>query len=602
MYRKQNSKYPVMLDSKLHSKLHTKTRWVLMCLGLLTALGSTTTHAFTDGSDRTLTRLGEYGEWTLSNTSFGGNPYDLQASATFVHADSGETRSTPMFYAEGNLWKFRFTATRTGRWTFSTVSNDPDLNGFSGTVNVNGNSPYKGFVQANGSNWTRSASGEAFVPQYVMYAGPQYFRTNGGLIQADINRFLDNGFGFTGFHVPVYCRWFDINTARCTEVGNSNPDPETFAALEELIRRVYVSGGTVHLWAWGDSGRQQNPTLLRSETGINGPADLRLQRYIAARLGPLPGWTMGYGYDLFEWVGGGELTFWRNNMSNLLGWPHLMGARGNTNSFAQPSEAMDYASYETHRPTFATYRLSASQRTSKPAFSEDRFRFRGTDQRSKDYTFAEMARGMWHSAMVGGVANIWGNLTSDGSTHDPRINEAEAPSSSFPNGDELRTYRTFVDNYFQLGMVNCDSEADANAACQRHANNSTRNLYREDATEISVDLSGHTGDTTVVAVDTRRAWAPVGLGQANRGNAQISLPYLSDWAVNIGGSGSASAPAPTPTPTPTPPVVPDPTPDPVQPPTPVPTPPQQPVAPEPPVTGPGLDTVPPATVRSLRVE
>lgn len=271
MYCKLIKKYPIMFQSNL---FQAKSPIVLVCLGLLAALSSNTANAFTDGSDRTLTKLGDYGEWTLSNPSFDGNPYDLQATATFVHSDSGETRSTPMFYSTGNLWKFRFTATRTGSWTFSTQSNDADLNGFSGTVTVNGNSPYKGFVQANGSNWTRSATGEAFVPQHVMYAGPQYFRTNAELIQSEINRFLDNGFGFTGFHVPVYCRWFDIDTARCTEVGDTNPDPETFAALEAFIERVYKAGGTVHLWAWGDSGRRQNPTVLSSETGVNGVADL----------------------------------------------------------------------------------------------------------------------------------------------------------------------------------------------------------------------------------------------------------------------------------------------------------------------------------------
>ena len=165
-----------------------------------------------------------------------------------------------------------------------------------------------------------------------MYAGPHYFRSNIGLIRSDISRYLTTH-GFTGLHVPVYCRWFDINQASCANVANSNPDLDTFNALETLIREVYYAGGTVHLWAWGDSGRQQNPTLLSSEGGINGPADLRLQRYIAGRLGPLPGWTMGYGYDLFEWVGGGELSFWRNHMHNLMGWAHLLGARGSTNSF-----------------------------------------------------------------------------------------------------------------------------------------------------------------------------------------------------------------------------------------------------------------------------
>ncbi len=597
----------------MHRTLSSKTLrglpLITTILGLLLLSFTGPAQAFVGGSDRTLSRLGDYGEWTLANTSFGGNPYDLQANAVFVHTNSGETRSTPMFYAGNGQWKFRFTATRTGQWTLRTVSNDPDLNGFRGEVTVNGNSPYKGFVEANGSFWTRSATGEAFVPQYVMYAGPQYFRTNEGLIQNDINRYLDNGQGFTGLHVPVYCRWFDINTASCNEVGNSNPDQATFEALETLIQRVYQAGGTVHLWAWGDTGRQQNTTVLRNEGGINGPADLRLQRYIAARLGPLPGWTMGYGYDLFEWVGGGELSFWRNNMHNLMGWPHLLGARGNTNSFAQPSEVMDFASYETHRPSYSTYRLSVSQRPGKPSFSEDRFRFRGNAQRAKDYQFSEMRRGMWHSAIAGGVANIWGNLTSDGVNHDPRINEGEAPSSLLPNGDQLRTYRAFVDRYFELGMVNCDGESDA--FCIRRTNNTARALYRENTSQIAVDLSGHNGAANVVAVDTLRPWAPVNLGQIARGNVQISLPYSSDWAVSVSSNSTASVPTPTaPTPeppAPTPPaptpVVPEPTPEP-PPPAPEPEPAPEPAPEPPPVTGPGpeLDTLPPGTVRNLRVE
>lgn len=562
----------------------TKARLAWIVTSLCGFLFSPAATAFVDGPDRTVSRLGDFAEWTLLNASYGGNPYDVQANAVFVHDASGETRSTPMYYAGGNLWKFRFTGTRLGRWSLSTISNDADLNGFSGSANVVGNSPHKGFVQAQGSNWTRSASGEAFVPQFVMYAGPQYFRTNAALIETDVSRFLGDH-GFTGLHVPVYCRWLDINQPRCPDVNNSDPDPATFDALEALIRRAYYNGGTVHLWAWGDSGRQQNLTQLGGgEAGINGPADLRLQRYIAARLGPMPGWTMGYGYDLFEWVGGGELTFWRNNMNSLMGWSHLLGGRGNTNSFAQPSEAMDYASYETHRPSYSTYRLSISQRPNKPAFSEDRFRYRGTSQRSKDYTLDEMRRGMWHSTIAGGVANIWGNLTqADGVSYDSAINNGDRPSNVFSNSDALRTYRRFTDSYFEVSMRNCDDEADA--YCQRRDNNSARNLYKQDTDRIQVDLSSHTGNRSVVAVDTKRAWAPVSLGAVDRGNVQISLPYVSDWAVTIGGDGDSPDPEP-----PIPPVTPP------DPPPPVPEP--------PPVVGPGpgLDTVPPGPVRSLRVE
>ena len=175
-------------------------------------------------------------------------------------------------------------------------------------------------------------------------------------------------------------------------------------------------------------------------------------------------------------------------------------------------------------------------------------------------------------------------------------------------------------------MVNCDSTADSDAACQRNPNNNSRNLYREDTNQIAVDLSGHGGGTNVTAIDTQRAWAPVALGQATRGNAQITLPYMSDWAVNIGGASTDStpppatptpeptpAPEPPPVPTPTPPAPepiipptpeppPEPTPQPIAPtPQPIPTPPPTPVEPAP-IIGPVLDTTPPARVRNLRVE
>ena len=89
--------------------------------------------------DRTVTMWAPYLEWSLSNPTFSGNPFDVVASATFVHGTSGETRLTEMFYDGGNTWKFRFTGTRVGTWTFSTTSSDADLNGHNGTITVGPN-------------------------------------------------------------------------------------------------------------------------------------------------------------------------------------------------------------------------------------------------------------------------------------------------------------------------------------------------------------------------------------------------------------------------------------------------------------------------------
>ena len=54
-------------------------------------------------------------EWSVENTSWSRNPFDVIASVTFVHSSTGEQRVTHLFYAGDNQWKFRFTGTWAGR-------------------------------------------------------------------------------------------------------------------------------------------------------------------------------------------------------------------------------------------------------------------------------------------------------------------------------------------------------------------------------------------------------------------------------------------------------------------------------------------------------
>jgi len=169
-----------------------------------------------------------------------------------------------------------------------------------------------GFVTSSGQQWVRpkgrAGIPEAFLPQYVMYKNPLGIHQEADRVSKDIQTFLVDH-GFTGFHVPVYCRWFDLERDRASAINleDPNPDLRTFAVLENFISQVHAAGGVVHLWAWGDEARTQTP----HKWGLNGPADQRLQRYIAARLGPIPGWTMGYGFDLDEWVTDEQIKTWR---------------------------------------------------------------------------------------------------------------------------------------------------------------------------------------------------------------------------------------------------------------------------------------------------
>src|SRR5579871_6771395 len=59
-------------------------------------------------------------DFTLSGQA-GGNPFDVEVRGEFSGPD-GTRITVPGFYAGGNSWKIRFSPTRVGRWSMTTVS------------------------------------------------------------------------------------------------------------------------------------------------------------------------------------------------------------------------------------------------------------------------------------------------------------------------------------------------------------------------------------------------------------------------------------------------------------------------------------------------
>ena len=466
-------------------------------------------------------------DFTLDNPTYTGNPFDLIASAKFIHNGTDETRTTGMFYAGGTTWKFRFTGTRPGLWTYTTTSTDPELNGLSGKVNIEpaGNDKY-GFVWNKGNRWVRPRGAKgtltAFVPQYVMYSNPAAIYNKPEKIDADIQTFFVEH-GYNGFHTGLSCRWFDINQDNYDGVPSDDPNPDfrTFEALELLINKTNAAGGVVHMWAWGDESRHATPV----KWGVNGTVDKRLQRYIAARLGPLPNWTMGYGFDLWEWTKEPWLREWHDYLHSQFGWPHMLGTRNfQQDLWVQLSEALDYSSYEHWRPDYNMYVQTMEDRPTKPSFSEDRFRVRNpSPYPDKDYTEEMIRRGLWHSTMAGGVANIWGYLVKAPS---------DGASAPFPNPHWSRTYATFFQNRFLLEMVRDNSITDS--VCLRTPDKKLLVFYKENTNSITMDLSGMKSGQTAVAVDTTQPYKEIKIGTLQPEKHTWTAPRTSDWAIAVG--------------------------------------------------------------------
>lgn len=61
-------------------------------------------------------------------------------------------------------------------------------------------------------------------------------------------------------------------------------------------------------------------------------------------------------------------------------------------------------------------------------------------------------RGLYHSAMAGGVANIWGHLLDSGTGGDPDI----GLSHSYEHPEWIRTYATFFEQRFFADYERCN--------------------------------------------------------------------------------------------------------------------------------------------------
>jgi hypothetical protein len=257
--------------------------------------------------------------------------------------------------------------------------------------------------------------------------------------------------------------------------------------------------------------------------GLNGKVDRRLQRYLAARLGPVPGWSMGYGFDLDEWVIQQDLRQWHDYLHQHLGWFHFLGGRsGGPNHGAdhrgwQIDDKLDYAGYEHHRPTYQVYAAAIDANPDKPVFSEDRFRVRQpSPYPEKDYDETLIRRGLWDSTMAGGVANIWGNLVR--------------PTGVYEHKEWIQIWARFFETRFLKNLARANSLTDG--VCLKTPDDTRFIFYKEDAVSIQLDLSRMPMERAMTAVDalTGKEFA----GRFSTERQVWKAPYKSDWAIAVG--------------------------------------------------------------------
>ncbi len=472
----------------------------------------------------------EYEELSVQNPSWSGNPFNLVATVTFEHLDSDNRHITEMFYVGNNIWKFRFTGTKLGKWSYTTSSSDPELHGLTGEVNVIQNpSPEKtGFLTTADNKFAVQTQDIDTIKPYIfnVYMNEVEFPSQMADWKntQDVSTYLqdakNNGSEIIFFHVNN--SWFKFGVKGHDEHNNLNPDLCTFRVLEKLITNTRELGGRTHLWAWGDDAPKRKWTQTGVKGGINGEADRRLQRYIAARLGPLPGWSMGYGFDLQEWVNDEQLGEWAKYMHKHMGWPHLLSARGYAN------KDLDILSYsnlgpegfkETNPFNYEDAANIIRSDSRRPHFFEERFTYKRNQIFSMDVT----RQLHWQYAMAGGVGSFWGFFPIEYGKVKPK----------YPKPEQLQTHYHFwhLGDWFKLDMSIANELTDGYAL--KTPDNQSFIFYKENTDSIQIDLTDMDARKAAVAVNTRKKYAEISLGKLNPKKQVIKLPEASDWAIAV---------------------------------------------------------------------
>jgi len=477
-----------------------------------------------------------YAEWSYTNPSYSGNPFDLQAQATF-----SDGRSPNLFYDGDDTWKLRYMCTETGTFTFTTSSSDSDLNGLSGSVICEDNPDAMGLLVADGNNnnkfyvkgWER-----AIVPAWVMMpsalSSEDYMDT---WIQNNIIRS-----GFIGAHAggPNNC-WYDLSCdGTRSDCDSEDPDPETFRLFEELIDKLYENNAFMHIWMFGDCERDRcdkyHDDAARQE---------RLRNYLADRWGAIPNWMMGEGYDNWEDDSVEYANKWFNDINNRIAWPHLLGMRSLKNAYIDICTECNYHSYENIADpddwAYSRFCDSYDHGTDRPVFEEDRFRHMDYSvyYKSNIEDINEQRHWLWWTAMSGGVGAIWGYLVdSDG--HFSNVNGYPYDWHALIKGWHDFWYATETDGVhrFMSSMERCNHLTNGYGLC---SDEDDFVFYRENTDSITFDLGSLQEVVPAVAIDTKTGQF-VDLGNKDSGFDRFDAPHVSDWAVAIGlfASGSTS--------------------------------------------------------------
>ncbi len=347
------------------------------------------------------TFYGDVGKWkrfevSFTDSSWSGNPFDVEFQGVFTHTSSGRTLTQFGFYAGNNTWKIYFMPDRLDEWTFVTNSTDPDLDGQTGSFNcIPSNLP--GRLIGEGNRWKLEDNGEYVAP--ILIPTRQWFKstnTNDGIddfilwadttVGAQIVGTTLVYFGHSQNEVP-YVKGQEGETFNLDMWDRMN---DHYDMLRDREMGHYIM-------FYSDDAESPNNYGITEFS----EAELRLFRYVVARFSAYPMVIWDTGIDINETRSNAWIDWFANWFNANDPWQHPVSSRTGGGSGGKfPDNGTYYSDGTSTFPSHNTVANDWSNRNVPTAYT-DRWRenySRGNFDRDK------IRRAAWEVGLVGGTA------------------------------------------------------------------------------------------------------------------------------------------------------------------------------------------------------
>jgi len=359
-------------------------------IGLLIGLSATIATAQT---------VGQWGRHviTLSNSTYSGNPFELEVDATFTHSASGTSLTIPGYYAGNNQWKVAFMPTLVGGWNYTTTSPDSDLDGNSGSLSaVASNRPgFLGRDPQNPRKWRLSNAGYV-IP--IALRMEFFFDNASASAWQDAVDFLADEVDGLMYDTRLQDEYSSQMLVFSGNWSNHQFDLALWNQMEQRMDALAARGRGAYIMFYADdTGKPQWSGKSATEA--------LLIRYAVARLGSYPIVMWDTGIDIAEYRSGSDINWFGQELASVDAYGHPRSSRlgGGSGSYLMANR--NYESQGDRTAVIADMTAYFNNAT-MPTVMSDSWGENRPSHPAKNFSPSDLRRAFWKALISGGLGGF----------------------------------------------------------------------------------------------------------------------------------------------------------------------------------------------------